>query len=607
MSWELADNIRGPKGDKGDTGTVSSVSVATLPPDQAARVRMSGETDVHVHFEIPRGEKGDQGLPGTLSSASAESVPAGQSAEVVMSGTTEVKHAHFKVPRGLPGVNAVENDEAVAAYADAEDSELRAALERHLARRPENGAPAVGQGELVLNVKDFGAKGDGVADDTAAFQAAIDYANGLGGGLINIPHGNYRFTRFLMRKGVYLRGAGIGAFGTGGTPFATRLWQFPDVNRSGIGYTEPVSGNGRYYAGPFGISHLELTAHGTTSSTGYGIDLTDDAGNAHCVQDTVAIHDILVSRFPSGGIMFPQGAFPLHVRDVNLLWNGGPGISYVRGAAGATQAVHFDNISGDGNVGCLIYVDDNNSSGSGNFLFTNLKSEKRVNPHFGGGGAQQDVVVQLHNTRVPVTVINVNHYSSAPDGETPGPVIRATSTSTVPPRIKWMGVQHVTAAGQSGPELILRDEIAGHTIPKSVVSGEYSPTREGYRASTGNSRDVFGRPGAPAPATGTNVAEVAGDTPAYLLYENDAPVDGKLWGVYLSSGNFSIRRLKDNGADGDLVLEMVGRTSAKFVGAVQAPTLEATTISGGIRLASPNGTKYRIAVSDTGVLSAVAV
>ena len=42
-----------------------------------------------------------------------------------------------------------------------------------------------------VSVKDFGAVGDGVTDDTAAIQAAIDYAESIGGCGIYFPDGNY--------------------------------------------------------------------------------------------------------------------------------------------------------------------------------------------------------------------------------------------------------------------------------------------------------------------------------------------------------------------------------------------------------------------------------
>jgi len=58
-----------------------------------------------------------------------------------------------------------------------------------------------------VSVKDFGAKGDGVTDDTQAFLAAIAKVER---GAIEVPAGRYRITGLLeiTRSGVVLRGAG---------------------------------------------------------------------------------------------------------------------------------------------------------------------------------------------------------------------------------------------------------------------------------------------------------------------------------------------------------------------------------------------------------------
>lgn len=59
----------------------------------------------------------------------------------------------------------------------------------------------------ALNVRDFGAKGDGATDDTAAFQQALEAAAREGGGVVFAPRGNYRFGGHLeVPSGVTLRG-----------------------------------------------------------------------------------------------------------------------------------------------------------------------------------------------------------------------------------------------------------------------------------------------------------------------------------------------------------------------------------------------------------------
>lgn len=58
-----------------------------------------------------------------------------------------------------------------------------------------------------LDVRDFGAKGDGQNDDTAAFQKALDAARQAGGGVVLAPRGNYLFAGNLnVPPGVTLRG-----------------------------------------------------------------------------------------------------------------------------------------------------------------------------------------------------------------------------------------------------------------------------------------------------------------------------------------------------------------------------------------------------------------
>lgn len=51
--------------------------------------------------------------------------------------------------------------------------------------------------DFALNVKKLGAKGDGVTDDTAAFQRALDEAKAAGGGIVQVPVGNYLIKTHL--------------------------------------------------------------------------------------------------------------------------------------------------------------------------------------------------------------------------------------------------------------------------------------------------------------------------------------------------------------------------------------------------------------------------
>lgn len=63
---------------------------------------------------------------------------------------------------------------------------------------------------LVINVKDYGAVGDGSNDDTAAITVAMSAANSAGGGIVYSPHGTYITGNQTLYSNVRIIGAGAG-------------------------------------------------------------------------------------------------------------------------------------------------------------------------------------------------------------------------------------------------------------------------------------------------------------------------------------------------------------------------------------------------------------
>ncbi len=72
----------------------------------------------------------------------------------------------------------------------------------------QTGKPGSGtepQQKMTLNVRDFGAAGDGSSKDTAALQQALDRCAALGGGVVQVPAGRYLTGSIALRTGTELR------------------------------------------------------------------------------------------------------------------------------------------------------------------------------------------------------------------------------------------------------------------------------------------------------------------------------------------------------------------------------------------------------------------
>jgi len=73
-----------------------------------------------------------------------------------------------------------------------------------LAEAGKEGASGSDAGARTYNIRDYGAKGDGVALDTAALQTAIDACNRDGGGTVLVPAGTFQIGTVELKSNVTL-------------------------------------------------------------------------------------------------------------------------------------------------------------------------------------------------------------------------------------------------------------------------------------------------------------------------------------------------------------------------------------------------------------------
>jgi hypothetical protein len=141
---------------------------------------------------------------------------------------------------------------------------------------------AVKKGDLFVNVKDYGAVGDGTTNDTAAFNAAITAA---GAGTLLIPVGTY-----LLPSGLSFSGKACSIQGNGEGTVLRGTGSGPVLDFSG--WASPGKSVGRF-------SVRGNNTAGSTANTGIKL-------NAGFAQVGMHFHDIRISETGGPGFDFGQ-------------------------------------------------------------------------------------------------------------------------------------------------------------------------------------------------------------------------------------------------------------------------------------------------------------
>ena len=207
-----------------------------------------------------------------------------------------------------------------------------------LAARSANGAPADAS-DTVLNVRQFGAKGDGKADDTKALQSAIDSAASRGGSVF-VPPGVYRSGELQVRPHVSITGV--------------PAWDYRQGFGSVIQLADPHASCLLNITGAFGATIDGLAFNGGRLGTSvHGVWLNKpDYGKQ---EDTFRIERCQVSNFTGDGVRLTR-VWCFSVRHSMIGNNSGDGIS-LRGWDGFL----LDNWL-SGNRGAGFAARDENSS-----------------------------------------------------------------------------------------------------------------------------------------------------------------------------------------------------------------------------------------------------
>ena len=227
------------------------------------------------------------------------------------------------------------------------------------------------QGWLGISVKDFGAEGQGSADDTAAIQRALD--SSPAGGIVFLPVGVYRTSApLVVPPGVTLQGTHGNHIDEGDPSWVQTTARIKPLSSfSGAACIMIVDREtGGYPAGSAEQRLIGLTLNGSALAAGSGVDGIQFVGQVH----GVIVRDVAIYGFPNHGITTAYKTSPTggpsslySSRFERIAVKACKGIGYSFNNTTDSQFTDLECIEG-GSIGFFI-------AGCGNSCFTNCRSE----------------------------------------------------------------------------------------------------------------------------------------------------------------------------------------------------------------------------------------
>jgi Pectate lyase superfamily protein len=304
----------------------------------------------------------------------------------------------------------------VVSWACALTSTGEALTRDHVGELGEEASEASG----VLNVKIFGAKGDGTNDDTKAIQSAIDAALPDKAAVVWFPPGVFTASQIILRQGISLLGSGINPAPHG---LGTTIQQKPGTDLDLIISDQPRVGYHHWSK----IENIRLMgAKGAVRSSGIKFATATGEG--------MKFEHLFVSGFGGDGIQV-SGGVPFYAEDLHLFGNGvesgqGYGLNIVVSGSAPSETYELSLISGDNNALGLIHLAG--ASGIGDhqeFFVHGVKAEKHI------PGRQNDVIVVENMNGTPVVVIGLSANNNS--GELANSLIKIVGSNA---RLSWFGI-----------------------------------------------------------------------------------------------------------------------------------------------------------------------